>query len=219
MGMNRREFLNFMAVALGSSAVASGASAVAIRDDYYVNRKLGLGFIKPANWSFQAYQDFGFMKEHQVLSNFSPEDAEEIKALFEDPLVVISKYSFVKNPGRTTIVTPSILIHFEDYEGYDLSATMDERFQDIADGLECLFSNCVVEDQMVPITVSGCEGMHFHWEHLFEHENIEPLMMTCQTRILFTDLGLYTIHYQHLPDRNEDTSVEFEQFTDSLHIL
>jgi hypothetical protein len=57
MGIGRREFLKFVTSALAGSVFAPTA-AVFTNNDYYVNQRLGLGFLKPTAWFFEGFRDF-----------------------------------------------------------------------------------------------------------------------------------------------------------------
>jgi len=50
-GIGRREFLQLFGGAL-ATLTANASSAIAVLDDQYINRKLGIAFRKPHGWTF-----------------------------------------------------------------------------------------------------------------------------------------------------------------------
>ena len=67
MGIGRREFIRVFGASLAALAAAP-ADAVSLVDDFYLNRKLGLGFRRPDGWSFADVQKMGSVKKGQLLA-------------------------------------------------------------------------------------------------------------------------------------------------------
>ena len=65
MGIGRREFLQLFGV--GIAAARNPAAAIAILDDQYINRRLGIAFEKPNGWVFANVKQMADVKAGQVL--------------------------------------------------------------------------------------------------------------------------------------------------------
>jgi hypothetical protein len=69
MGIGRREFLQ---VSLGwpwRGALSIPPRAFSRKGDYFVNQALGLGFIKPAGWMIEAFEDFSHIIEGTIYTD------------------------------------------------------------------------------------------------------------------------------------------------------
>ncbi|SFT11063.1 hypothetical protein SAMN04487906_2959 [Zhouia amylolytica] len=77
MGIGRRQFFKLSSLALAGLAV-DPLNAVAINDNVYVNKKLGILFHKPKNWGFIAVKDFGKIKSEQIIGEGLEDSQEEI---------------------------------------------------------------------------------------------------------------------------------------------
>lgn len=60
MKLHRRAFMKSSGIAI-TGAVTAPISAAVANDDYYMNERLGLGFIKPSNWHIDAFKDFSLL--------------------------------------------------------------------------------------------------------------------------------------------------------------
>lgn len=209
-----------MSVALAGLTI-DPTKSVTVNHNYYVNRKLGLGFIKSESWYFEQFKDFGHLKEGIILSNFDDERAEELKAeVLDDPLAIISKYNI-----HNKSFNPSIVVHLEKYE--DMKEDIDnDEYEDLSELLQDLIRECEVIykdfELLKPpsqVRISECETWKFEAKYLFEHEDIPPTMVNLETYIIFSDNGLYSIYLQDSPTTGENAQVEFRSFMNSLHIV
>ena len=91
MGIGRREFLRLTNIAL-AGLVIDPLKAVAINDNVYVNKKLGILFHKPQDWGFIAIKDFGKIKNEQKIGEGLDKTAEEIWEELGDPICIATKY-------------------------------------------------------------------------------------------------------------------------------
>ena len=91
MGIGRRQFIKLASLALAGLSV-DPLSAVAINDDVYVNKKLGILFHKPKNWGFVSIKDFGRIKSEQVIGEWLEDSQEEIWEELGDPICIATKY-------------------------------------------------------------------------------------------------------------------------------
>lgn len=91
MGIGRREFMRLTSIALAGLAI-DPLKAVAINDNIYVNRKLGILFEKPSGWGFVSVKDFGQIKSEQIIGQALNQTAEEIWEDLGDPVCIATKY-------------------------------------------------------------------------------------------------------------------------------
>lgn len=101
MGVGRREFLRLFGAALGSLALRA-SPAVALLDDLYLNRKLGLAFKKPSRWHFGDVREMGKIKGGQLLDLDDAELAREIIEATDFPIVCISQTTLDASSGDFT---------------------------------------------------------------------------------------------------------------------
>src|SRR5262245_58589099 len=92
MGLGRREFIKLLGLALAGSTI-DPLRAIAINQNYYVNKKFGIILEKPNNWDFVSLKDFGKLKEAQLLSDDYEPIKDEVWEVLTDPIVSIAKYS------------------------------------------------------------------------------------------------------------------------------
>ena len=113
MGIGRRDFLKFAATALGGLFV-DPIRTTAISGDYYVNTRLGLGFMKPGEWAFEAFQDFATKLEGQIVHGLPSGTEETFRRDQASTLVAtISKYG-----ATMPKFSPSITV-FKNQEDYE----------------------------------------------------------------------------------------------------
>jgi hypothetical protein len=215
MGIGRREFLKFVAAALGGVAV-DPIRMIAVKGDYYVNAKLGLGFIKPSEWEFEAFQDFATKLEGQIVQGLPPEvDEEEFRRDQASTLVAtICKYG-----EKTRKFGPSITV-FKNQEDYASlgSASLDEVARDGIDGFAGLVKDYEVIEQPGWREISRCASIRFKSRWLFEHREIEPILIDDETLIIDQGSLLYTIHLYDSPSVGDTAPSEFARFLRRLHI-
>lgn len=77
MGIGRREFLRLFGTAI-AAASANPSAAITIRDDQYINRRLGIAFQKPNGWVFSDVKQMADLKAGQILDLDDPEFAQSI---------------------------------------------------------------------------------------------------------------------------------------------
>ena len=90
-GIGRRDFLRVFGGSIATAA-STPLSAVVVEDDVYINRKLGLAFSKPTDWSYASLRVFRELRNEYELATSDP----VLVADFEEgglPLAVISERS------------------------------------------------------------------------------------------------------------------------------
>lgn len=220
MGLGRREFLRLAGLALAGLAIDPLAS-VAINDNVYVNKKLGILFEKPNSWGFIAVKDFGKLKSQQLLADEMEAYKEEIFEDLGDPICLVTKY-FQGKPENQGIFSPTISLHItpkeelEDLE-YD---SFEELMELSAYGTSLILKDYQVLKKYNPYYISGSKFYEFDASYLFEHTDLkEPLKV--ELKVLKTEHnGLYYDFNCHQSKaQNQIADKEFEAFKRSIKLI
>ncbi|MEW4568677.1 hypothetical protein AB1L88_12500 [Tautonia sp. JC769] len=215
MGIGRREFLKFVATALGGLAIEPGRE-IAVNGDYYVNTRLGLGFVKPGGWTLDVFRDFAAKHEGQVVQNLpAGVDEEEFRRDQAATMVAtISKYG-----DAVRAFGPSITV-FKNREDYPSS--MPGSLEALARGGIEGWGNLLREYEVLEAPsrgeVSRCACVRFKARWLFEHRDIEPVVVEDETLLIDQGSLLYTIHLYDSPEAGETAPEEFARFLEGLHL-
>lgn len=212
MGIGRREFLKFAAMALGG-VVLDPLRTIAINGDYYVNAKLGLGFEKPYGWGFESFKDFAAQLRGQIVENVHTEDEEAFRKDQTSTLVaVISKYDHM-HIG----FSPSITV-FKNEEDRADYGSLEELVEGALDGFSLLLKDFTVLDAPAPLELSNCSCIRLKSRWLFRHERIPPTVIEDETLVIDQDPVLYTVHLYDAPSIADAAQNEFRRFVESLRI-
>jgi hypothetical protein len=214
MGIGRRDFLKFVAAALGGLAV-DPIRTIAVNGDYYVNARLGLGFIKPSEWAFDAFQDFAPNLEGQILHCLQPDDADEFRRDQASTLVA----TIVKRIDSVPRFSPAITV-FKNQEDYEIiqSKSLEEIALDGVEVWKRLVKNCEVLESPSQCQVSRCHSIRFKCRWVFEHREIQPILIEDETLLIDQGSVAYTIHLYDSPSTGDATPKEFARFKESLRI-
>ena len=109
MGIGRREFLGLFGSVIAAS-ITGQSKAIALVDDYYVNRRLGIAFQKPPGWVFADVKQMGDMKSGQILDLDDLERSREIVDAVELPILTISKEALSTDAGN---FTPGVTVYLD----------------------------------------------------------------------------------------------------------
>lgn len=215
MGIGRRDFLRFVATALGG-LVVDPIRTIAVNGDYYVNTRLGLGFIKPSKWAFEAFQDFAAKLEGQIVHGLQPGAEEEAFRRDQTSTLVatISKYG-----DTVPKFSPSITVfkNQEDYESLR-SESLEQNALDAIEGWTQLVKDYEVVELPSRCEISRCASIRFKSRWVFEHREIQPIMIEDETLAIDQGSVFYTIHLYDSPSTGDATPKEFARFLESLHI-
>lgn len=208
--------MKFVATALGGLLV-DPIRTIAVNGDYYVNTRLGLGFIKPSKWAFDAFQDFATKLEGQIVRDLQPgtEEEEEFRRDQASTLVAtISKYG-----DAIPRFSPSITV-FKNPEDYEIlrCESLEQIALDAIDGWTELLKDYQVVEQPSRCEISRCASIRFKSRWVFEHREIQPIVIDDETLVIDQGSVLYTIHLYDSPATGDATPNEFTQFRESLHI-
>jgi hypothetical protein len=214
MGIGRREFLKFVATALGG-IVIDPLTPFIVNGDYYVNTTLGLGFIKPSAWKFDLFKDFASILEGQIFQGIEDDAEDEVRRDQASTLVAtISKYG-----DDVARFSPSITV-FKNREDREMleSQNIELLVWDAIDGFSTLLKEYAVIEEPVPRTISNCPAIRFKSRWLFEHRKIEPIIIEDEALAIDQGSVLYTIHLYDSPETGDSAPSEFRQFVRSVHI-
>lgn len=220
MGLGRREFLRLTSIALAGLAI-DPLKAVAINDNIYVNRKLGVLFEKPSNWGFIAVKDFGKIKSEQVIGHGLEESAEEIWEELGDPICIATKY-YEDKPEYKGIFSPTITLnitpkHELEYLGYE---TFEELIAMSEFGVSHLLKDFKVIKRCEPIIISNCKFYEYDAEYLFEHIEInKPLKVELKVLKAEHNGFYYDFNCHQSRTQSQLAEKEFQEFKRTIKLI
>ena len=187
----------------------------AINGDYYVNVRLGLGFIKPRHWQFDVFKDFGTILNGQIFEGVESDMEEDFRRDQTSTLVAaISKYD-----NSATRFSPAITVfkNEEDRKDSDLLC-LDELVRNATVGFATVLKGYEVIERPTQCEFSKCNSRRFKARWLFQHKQIQPTLINDETLVIDQETVLYTIHLYDSPYNGDIASDEFRQFVASLRI-
>ncbi len=220
MGIGRREFLRLTGLALAGLAI-DPLKAVAINDNIYVNKKLGILFEKPSDWGFVAVKDFGKIKSEQVIGVGLDETAEEIWEELGDPICITTKY-FQDKPEYKGVFSPTITLNITpkqelEYLGHE---TFEELMEMSEYGVSHLLKDFKVIKRYDPLLISNCKFYEYDAEYLFEHIEInKPLKVELKVLKAEHNGFYYDFNCHQSKTQNQIADVEFEKFKWSIKLI
>ncbi|MCG7496415.1 hypothetical protein MHO82_06040 [Vibrio sp. Of7-15] len=214
MKIGRREFLKFIGLAVAGVALDPLASVIR-NQNYFVNQKLGFGFIVPDAWEVEAFGDFDYLRGKQRLSSFDSEFEREVVEELSDGLAAIIK----KYPGKDSDrFSPSITFFMSPNDVLEEFKSLDDFVDHSVSVFESVLTAYECIEPPSRINATNFEAIRFKATFLFEHDYIDSLYIDDETWIINHGGTLYTLHMYDSPYNNEDTSKEFIGFKESLHI-
>jgi hypothetical protein len=215
MGIGRREFFKFVAAAFGGMAV-DPLQAVAIHGDYFVNTRLGLGFVKPRNWALEAFRDFASELKGQIIQGL-PHDVDEEEFRRDQASTLVA--TVIKYSGAAHRFSPSITV-FKNWEDYPeiRPEGLEKLAQYMIEGYSALLKDYEVLEVPRQFEVSRCKAIRFKSRWVFEHNDIEPVLIEDEALAIDQGSHLFSIHMYDSPATGEATPEEFACFLKSLHI-
>lgn len=215
MGIGKLAFLQFVDEAVGAG---SGRERV-VRGDYFVDERLGLGFVKPAHWFIRTFDDFAQLLSGQKASTASMQDDQELEEHLKTLVATISKYELVagdtEGSGR---FSPSITVHsnteHRELVASDFSAAVWLGIQYFS---EILRDYVILEEPSFQ-AVSMCPAARYTAQFVFEHRFVAPVLVRDKTLMIDQGHRVYTIHLYDSPTTGEAVGAEFDAFIGSLHL-
>lgn len=220
MGVGRREFMKMMSVAMAGLAI-SPTTAVAINEDYYINKKLGIIFQKPKGWGYIALADFSDLKEKQILSNIPEEEHEELWETLGGPACMITKY-YEDKPEYKGLFSPTIQFfvnHKSEFEDLEYE-TFEEFISLSSDGMKNILKDFEVMNEKSPYLIEGCLFYEYYAKYTFEHvELTKPIAVNLNVIIIEHNNFYYYINFHDCPEQNQIATEEFRHFKKSLRMI
>lgn len=220
MGLGRREFLRLTGIALAGLAI-DPLTAVAINDNSYVNKKLGILFEKPHDWGFIAIKDFGKLKNEQVIGAGLDETAEEIWEELGEPICIATKY-FNDQPEYKGVFSPTITLNITPkQELEDLGFETFEELMEMSEyGVSHLLKDFRVVKRYDPVFISNCKFYEYDAEYLFEHIEIDtPIKVELKVLTGEHNGFYYDFNCHQSKTQNQTAADEFEKFKGTIKLI
>ena len=220
MGIGRREFLRLTSIALAGLAI-DPLKAIAVNDNVYVNKKLGILFEKPNDWGFVSITDFGKIKRDQIIGVGLEESAEEIWEELGDPICVATKY-YQDLPEYKGVFSPTIMLNITPKQEMEELGCKD--FDEVL-ALSELGTSMILRDFKVvkrydPIWLSNCKFYEHDAEYLFEHVDIdEPLKVELKVLKAEHNGFYYDFNCHQSMAQNQTAYAEFEKFKSTIRLI
>ena len=213
MGIGRRKFLALFGTTLAGLAVVPSA-AVALDDDLYLNRKLGVAFRKPRGWHYASVREMGAMVEGQLLAIDDATLHAELREMMirEDlPIATMTETPFDVDTG---LFTPGISAFVEPVEPEDEDPPGVARFDQ--GNMRRLFRDVSVISGVVASNVSQCPAADYQVAFLFEHEKLTaatPIRM--RVLVIHQDQRRYVFRMYD----SVEQPIDFDRFIEGIRIL
>ncbi len=224
MGIGRRDFLRLFAGTIATLATAP-SSAVAIVDDQYINRKLGIAFRKPQGWTFADVKAMGEVKAGQILDLNDPDLARELLKSAEDPVVVFSKAGISPRADRFTPGVTIFLDRFDSWggfqpsEGFPIDVPPLENAGADIESCGAMLKEFRVTSPPQAVLLSKCDAAEYTASFVFEHENMRPTRVRMRTLTVYQRPAFYTVRMYDSPYAGSDMTFDFTSFVESIKVL
>ena len=220
MGIGRREFLRLTGLAL-TGLIFDPLKAVAVNNNAYVNKKLGILFYKPQDWGFIAVKDFGKLKSEQIIGKGLDETTDEIWNELGDPVCVVTKY-YQDRPEQKGIFSPTITLNVTPKK--ELEDLGYETFEELIDmshyGTSQILKDFRVTKSYEPYKISNCKFYEFDAEYLFEHVDIdEPLRVDLKVLKGEHNGFYYDFNCHQSKAQNQFADKEFGEFIKTIKLI
>ena len=216
MNLGRRHFLKFVTSAI-AGAHADAFSSIYRTPSVFVDKKLGFGFNIPEGWFLETFRkDFDDLLGGQKLAEPYTGDQEIFEELTQGLMATLSKYPLQQSSPQR--FSPSVTFFkdtdecLNDYEDLrELSSDAQRGFSEFLNDYECTESPEYLD-------LKDCVIVRSKSKFLFEHSEIEPVLVDDETFLVHHEKSLYTIHLYDSPYTGDSSQAEFVLFKDSLHI-
>lgn len=220
MGIGRREFLRLTGLALAGLTI-DPLKAVAINDNAYVNKKLGILFYKPQDWGFIAVKDFGRLKSGQIIGEGLDITTDEIWEELGDPVCVATKY-YQDRPELKGIFSPTITLNITPKK--ELENLGHETFEELIDmshyGVSTILKDFKVTKSYEPYYISDCKFYEFDAEYMFEHVEAETALKV-ELKVFKAEHNgfYYDFNCHQSKAQNQFADKEFDEFKKSIKLI
>ena len=220
MGVGRREFLRLTGLALAGLTV-DPLKAVAINNNVYVNKKLGILFHKPQGWDFIAVKDFGKLKSEQIIGEGLDVTTDEIWNDLGEPVCVVTKY-YHDNPEQKGVFSPTITLNITRKD--ELAEIKYETFEELIDmshyGTSLILKDFRVTKNYDPYNICDYKFYEFDANYMFEHVDIdEPLKVELKVLKAEHNGFYYDFNCHQSKAQNQTADKEFDIFKKSIKLV
>lgn len=220
MGIGRGEFLRLMGLALAGLSV-DPLNAVAINDDTYINKKLGILFNKPKGWGFIAVKEFGRLKSEQIIGEGLDETTDEIWQELGDPICVATKY-YQEKPDYKGIFSPTITLNITPKS--ELGELGNKSLEEIIDmshyGVSRILKDFRLTKSYTPGYISNCKFYEFDAEYMFEHVEIDnPLKVELKALKAEHNGYYYDFNCHQSKSQSQWADNEFNEFKKTIKLI
>lgn len=220
MGIGRREFLKLTSLAFLGVSI-DPLKAVLTNNNIYVNKKLGVYFVKPQNWAFIAVKDFGKLKEKQLIGLGLKEDSDEIWKELDDPICIITKFHEDK-PEYYGVFSPTIILNITPKSEFEYLGcrTFQEVIEISNKGISSILKGFKVIKKYKPYKISNVTFYEYDAEYLFENIEIDnPLPVEIKALKAEHNGFYYEFDFHQSKSQNQTAEIEFEKFAQSIKLI
>lgn len=219
MGLGRREFLKLVSLALVGTTM-DPLESFKIHDDYYINKKLGLLFEKPADWGYISVADFGKLKEKQVLGNDTI-DKEELWETLGEPACMITKY-WIDTPENKGVFSPTIQVwvnHKSEFD--DIPHSSFEEFVELSgEGTSYFLDDFTILEKKPMYMQFGQPFYERISTYSFNHVDLSsPVTVVLNLLAIEHNNFYYFINFHECPEQNQLATEEFDKFKKSIRMV
>lgn len=220
MGIGRLEFLRLSGLAL-AGLIIDPLTAVAVNQNAYVNKKLGILFNKPQDWGFVSVKDFGRLKSEQIIGEGLGLTNERIWDDLGEPICVVTKY-FEDLPEQKGVFSPTITLNVTPKS--ELDDIGFESFEELIEmsnyGTSKLLKDFRIKKVYDRYKINDCNIYEFDSEYLFEHIDIDqPLKVELKVLQAEHQDCYYVFNCHQSKAQNQNASKEFRAFINSIKMI
>lgn len=194
-----------------AAAVISPTEAIAVNDDLYLNRALGIAVRKPSEWVFETLRKFQEIKSSQVLSDDIDPDLESEIRNSEDPLVI-----FGHDCGDDDRFAPSGALYAEHIELFE-----HETFDDLISNGENIYREVLPDFRITSakpgISISGFESVRLESIFTYKTDKTSPTLVRNVSVFTRRHPFIYTLRLFDSPSNSMNAMKQFDGVIDSIH--
>ncbi len=218
MGIGRRQFLRIFGATL--AAAANPAAAVTMLDNFYVNRRLGIGFRKPSTWTFSDVKQMEAIVDDQIFDVDDPDLLKEIKESAGSPLLTLSKDKISPESRR---FTPGMHVYV-DYLENEKDAKTRPIFPFYLSHFDIRLLRDTLKDyetttEPVLKWISECPAIEYESVFTFEHANIRPTLVRLRSMLIYQGKAFYTLRMFDSPQLGGDRVFNFAPLVESIRVV
>ena len=213
MGIGRRKFLQLIG-ATASALILSPGTAVALHNNTYINRKLGIAFEKPNGWHFSDVKEMGEVAAGQL---HATDDESWMQYFAEQPLPILTVGR--EKLGTTNRFTPGITIFLDKIESKESSSFLAENCDWDFAQMNQMFKHLTLLEDKSELSISECDAMEYSVRFLFEHERIEPAYVRMRSVVVNHHPAYYTFRMFDSPFMGNEFEHSYDSFLSCVKLI